>query len=433
MVSPARWVSYKLLCQITLYGAYSDEALNSDIVEQLGIKDRHLTTEIVYGTLRWQALLDYILACASDPPWEKVHPKAKILLRMSLYQMRHLDRIPDHALVNDAVELAKRNLQRGIDSYINGTLRYLSRSRLWREKKNLQKPPLWIQVSLPKWLWKRWVGRYGQKTAKDFALSLNTSPQIAFHLSGLQRSPQDLPFSAIPSELVPGAYIKKSGRTDETKAVPVPIQYQDEASQLIPHLLHPCLGWKIWDVCAAPGGKSVILSQKCGPFGKVIASDLRWERSRLLLKTLKSASCSNSHVLISDARQMPPFRSFFDAVLVDVPCSGLGTLRRNPEIKWHFQPTALTLLRETQRRILNSVAEAVRIGGSLLYSTCSTEPEENEQVVREFLCTHPEFHLEKPAYPPGINLYIGDDRMVRTFPGIHLWDAFFGALMMRRY
>jgi 16S rRNA (cytosine967-C5)-methyltransferase len=435
MISPARKLSYKILARIESGYLFSDDALNSEDADRLEARDRRLTTEIVYGTLRWQALLDYVLEKSSARPWHEVSPRARILLRMSLYQMWQMDRIPDHALVNDSVELAKRQLGKGIDRYLNGILRHLARTRPWKEDSFLSKAPLWVQVSLPQWLWDRWVDRYDARSAKAFALSLNVPPQTAMRFTEGTRRYELPPLGAVPSDLVPDAYIRcndlcgrETGEQDESALV----QFQDEASQLIPHLLGPAgSGWRIWDACAAPGGKSAILTWICGENGYLIASDLRKQRVSRLVETLKRSCALKADVIIADASLPAPFRDCFDAVLADVPCSGLGTLRRNPEIKWRFQPERLTSLQQIQKRILRKVSETVRVGGRLLYSTCSTEPEENEQVIESFLDTHSGFDLIRPVYPRGIENWTCQDRMVRTFPGTRLWDGFFAALLVR--
>jgi 16S rRNA (cytosine967-C5)-methyltransferase len=424
MISPARKVAYRLLRQIESRRLFSDDAINSERMQELQRRDQNLTTEIVYGCLRWQSLLDHILSNASSRSWSEVDPGARILLRMSLYQMWQLDRIPDHALVNDAVEIAKRELGKGIDGYINGILRGLARTRGW-EKNDFQNAPPWIQVSLPKWLWERWDGRFGEKAATEYAISLNEPPRIALRASG---KISETPFIA-PSDLVPDAYIQVNRDCDLPDDLSSTLQRQDEASQLIPHLLGPLEGWSVWDCCAAPGGKSAALSMKCGASGHLTASDFQQKRAHLLIHALKSLPIRNSHILIADASLQPPFSCRFDAVLADVPCSGLGTLRRNPEIKWTFNSEEFARLNLTQRRILDSVSKAVRRGGLLLYSTCSTEPEENECVVESFLKANPEFHIIKPSYPDGIENWTGTDNMVRTFPGSRKWDGFFAVLM----
>lgn len=425
MISPARKLAYKFLSQIESRTIFSDDALNSPAMEQLELRDRNLTTEMVYGTLRWQGLLDYILGGVSSRAWEDVDPGARVLLRISVYQMWQMDRIPDHALVNDAVELAKKELGKGIDKYLNGILRHLARMRPWARRDFFRKTPPWIRASLPQWLWDRWAGRFGETAAMEYALSLNRPPQAAMRLS--PEAAGTLPFEAVPSTLVPDAAIRISAPAEKDRN----LHYQDEASQLIPHLFGPLSGCRVWDACAAPGGKTAILCGLCGESGRVIASDVGRDRISRLQALSANLGRLNPELLVADVSQPSPFLRFFDAILADVPCSGLGTLRRNPEIKWHFKPESFAALQKTQKEILDSVSESVRIGGRLLYSTCSTEPEENEQVIEWFLRNHPGFILEKPPSPPGIERWTGDDKLVRTFPGTHLWDGFFGALIIR--
>jgi 16S rRNA (cytosine967-C5)-methyltransferase len=435
MISPSRKLCYRILQQIYTKGVFSDDALNSSEMERLGIRDRHLTTEIVYGTLRWQGLLDYVLAKSTSRSWREVTQGAKTLLRMSLYQMWRMDRIPHHALVNDAVELAKRKLGKGSDRFLNGVLRNLTRTTPWKKDEFLENAPRWIQASLPQWLWERWIARYGEHDTREYALALNMPPQTALRLAENSGQIESLPFDVVPSGIVPDAYLQttSSHKNRSLKKNHARYRFQDEASQLIPYLLGVSnAGSKIWDACAAPGGKAAILSGLCGDAGRVTASDLHMGRISHLRASLRNAGVFNADVLIADAAQSAPFRCSFDAVLADVPCSGLGTLRRNPEIKWNFSPAKLISLQQMQKTILHSVSTAVRVGGRLLYSTCSTEPEENEEVVRDFLYHHPEFRLELPTYPPGIDSWADRDQMIRTFPSTRLWDGFFAALLVRR-
>jgi 16S rRNA (cytosine967-C5)-methyltransferase len=435
MISPARKVCFSLLSKIDARKAFSDDALNSESIRRLEVRDRHLTTEIVYGTLRWQALLDYVCAAASSRPWPDVEAGARILLRMSLYQMWRMDRVPVYAIVNDAVGLAKREFGNGVGGFVNGVLRRLARSHPWKNEKFPASAPEWIQVSLPEWLWNRWVSRFGRDAAKRFALSLNEAPRAAFRVSALRAGLEtEIPAEATPSEIVPGAFLRTAHRDAAEPEGPTSpgLQFQDEASQLIPHLLRPLPGWRVWDTCAAPGGKAAILGQACGNSGRVIASDIRFERIARMIRLLNGSGLSNVDPVVADAGRPAPFHHPFDAVIADVPCSGLGTLRRNPEIKWNFSPEKLPLLHKNQASILLNAAAAVRVGGRLLYSTCSTEPEENEDVVATFLKVHPDFSLERPEYPEGIAKWVGLDSMVRTFPADCLWDGFFAALMVRK-
>jgi 16S rRNA (cytosine967-C5)-methyltransferase len=276
---------------------------------------------------------------------------------------------------------------------------------------------------LPEWLWRRWADRFGESAAFAYASSLNKHPQSAFHvLDGEAVKPE---IECIPSDLVPGALIRVSAPENN----PAGLHYQDEGSQLIPYLLGASEGWKVWDSCAAPGGKTAILKKICGTSGSVIASDLKCERIVRLRELMRDPL-----LLAADAGKPSPFRASFDGALVDVPCSGLGTLRRNPEIKWRFNPNDFFHLQQAQKRILEAVSEAVKVGGNLLYSTCSTEPEENEQVVDDFLKKKPGFRKATPASPcgpRGIDKWIRSDGYVCTFPSERLWDGFFAALLVR--
>jgi 16S rRNA (cytosine967-C5)-methyltransferase len=427
MIAPARKLAYRILQRIELNRAFSDDALHSRAVDSLEIRDRNLVTEIVYGTLRWQGTLDYILEKMSSRPWADVVPGARVLLRMGVYQMWRMDRIPDHALIFDAVELAKRELGKGIDRYLNGVLRNLARNRAWEEIGFLAEAPVWHRVSLPSWLWDRWEARFGAGTAMEFALSLNQRPQQAFRISA--GCGAELPVGAAYSDLVPFAAVRALSSTVEDGG---PENQQDEASQLIPYLMDPQPTWRIWDACAAPGGKTAVLRNICMGAGRVVASDLRRDRVLRVAQLLGDTATRGADLLVADASRPAPFRCPFDAVLADAPCSGLGTLRRNPEIKWRFKPGTLKSLQQEQTRILSAVSASVRAGGRLLYSTCSTEPEENEQVVESFLKAHPDFVLRAPEFPPGIQKWVGTDQMVRTFPSTRLWDGFFAALMERR-
>ena len=434
MISHARNIAFRLIERIESRSLNSDAAVNDPEMERLDARDRRLAVEIIYGMLRRRATLDWLLTGCSSRPWRKIEPKAKIILRMSLYQLWALDRVPDHALVNDAVELAKRELGAGVSRYVNGILRGLARLRPWNEKNWLDKAPEYAQVSLPPWLWTRWRKRFGFAAAKEYALSLLSPPRAAFRLAaGTGNLEPEIPASdSRPlehSDIVPGAFFA----ADEIRGnvLPPEAYFQDEASQLIPWIsgsLNP--GIKIWDACAAPGGKSAIFTAMPCEGMFLVSSDINFRRTEHLRSVLRETSPAPL-VLTADARVAPPFRSTFDLVCADVPCSGLGTLRRNPEIKWRIRPENFAGLCESQLKILANISKAVRPGGRLLYSTCSTEPEENERIIKDFLGTHPDFHLQTPEYPAGIEKWTCDDLMVRTFPGRRLWDGFFAALLVR--
>jgi 16S rRNA (cytosine967-C5)-methyltransferase len=427
LIAPARRLAHSLLCRIDSEGLFSDAALNSAAVAQLEPRDRHLVTELVMGTLRWQGKLDHVLARQSSRPWNEVEPRVRCLLRMSLHQMWNMDRIPDHAIVNDAVEIAKHQAGRGAEKFVNAILRRLGREQPWEAVEKTGSFPPWARASLPRWLWERWSERFGESRAEEYALSLNVPPRTVFRIgAGADSLPSDAEFEA--SELVPGAFWSKTAGREPEGIRECPVRIQDEGSQLIPQLLGPVPGLRIWDACAAPGGKSAILLENAATF--VVSSDLSRQRAGRMSRAL--AGKSGTATLILDAAATPPFRCRFDAVLADVPCSGLGTLRRNPEIKWHLKPEQLSSFSAAQEQILAAVSRAVRAGGRLLYSTCSTEPEENEDVVMGFLSRQRDFTLEKPVHPREVEAFLDGSGFLRTFPGTRLWDGFFAALLLRR-
>ena len=426
MISPARIIAFSLIERIEERRLNSDDAVNDPEMERLDPRDRHLAAEIIYGVLRLRAALDWMLAERSSRAWKEIAPKAKIILRMSLYQLWKLDRIPDHALVNDAVEMTKRELGTGVSRYINGILRGFTRQR--PQDGMFDKAPEYAQVSLPPWLWARWRKRFGRRIAKEYALSLLSHPRAAFRIGCGASCPSIN--TLIQSNIVPGAFFAGGGECGE--GLPAQAYFQDEASQLIPWLAGPLKPRvSVWDACGAPGGKSAVFaSMPCeGMF--LVSSDGNPKRVEHLRNVLRESGAP-ALVLAADARFSPPFRFMFDLVCADVPCSGLGTLRRNPEIKWRIRPEDFKGLAETQSRILAGVSTHVRPGGLLLYSTCSTEPEENERVIENFLETHTDFRLQAPESPVGIERWTGSDMMARTFPSRRLWDGFFAALLARK-
>ena len=431
MIAEARRASFEFLCKIELKGIFSDDVLNSKEMAQLEEHDRRLSAEIVYGTLRWRALLDFELGRLCSRSYADADARAKTLLRMSAYQLKFMDRVPDHAVVFDAVELAKMHVKGRSDAFVNGVLRRLIREGA-RKKRDVQKTvPQWIQVSLPEWLWQRWSTRFGEERARQYALSLNQpSRSVLWFPAGADPS-NPMFDNRVASDVIPGAFRWTSGKMGQCRASIGGCHIQDEASLLIPMLPGDVSGDVIWDVCAAPGGKAAVLCQRGGAKSFVAASDQSWNRLKLLQRTLKNGGYKNYAVVQVDASQPVPFKASFDVVMADVPCSCLGTLRRNPEIKWRFSPENLPKLQRRQLRILESAAMAVKVGGKLLYSTCSTEPEENEDVVKAFLKTHQNFRTIAPNYPPGIESWLGTDGYLRTYPANRLWDGFFAALMTR--
>ena len=426
MIAPAREAAFKTLTAVTLHRRNSDDVLHSTAVSALSERDRNLVTELLYGSLRWQLLLDHFISSAVRRKMGEVDPRLIVLLRMSVYQLWRMERIPAHAAVNDAVELAKGTAGTGASRFVNAVLRSLARLRPWEDADDVARLPAWVPLSVPKWLWERWRERFGEETARRFCASLNSAPRSAIRVP-----PPDPPppgFSA--SEIVPGAWVADGPGSSDPPRTPGRFRTQDEASQLVACLPPVTPESRVWDACAAPGGKTAVLTERVGGASRVVASDRSLPRARRLTRTLRAWGFE-ANVAVADARLGPPFKGGFDCVLADVPCSGLGTLRRNPEIRWRLDPRRLAELSALQRSILSAVSAAVRAGGYLLYSTCSTEPEEDELVVDSFLETHRDFRLLEPSQPAGVRDWLDSRGFVRTYPSSRPWDGFFAALMVR--
>jgi 16S rRNA (cytosine967-C5)-methyltransferase len=426
VVAPARKAAFDLLCAVTLHGAHSDEVLHSDQVSNLEERDRRLVTELLLGSLRWQLALDHYLAGATSRPLTEVDPPVRVALRLGAYQLWKMNRIPSHAAVHDTVDLAKASAGAGAARFVNAVLRSLARTSPWTEPSHERPLAPNVLLSFPEWLWQRWRDRFGEREAREYCIALNQVPRCTFRHPAARQPPE----GCESSDIVPGAYVVARGPTPALTGSLGPVRIQDEASQLVAFLPPFRPGWHVWDACAAPGGKTCIVAEKLGDSGFVIASDRSRFRAGLLLRTLRERGIA-ANVVVADAGKSSPFRRRFDCVLVDIPCSGLGTLRRNPEIRWRFDPARLRDLQQTQRSIIEYAGRSVRVGGYLLYSTCSTEPEENEEVVQDFLKKNDEFRMVRPASPPGVERWLDPSGFLRTFPSSRLWDGFFAALMVR--
>ena len=389
-------------------------------------RDRALLLEIVTGTLRMQAALDYQLSKRVKRSIAKLDAVVLRVLRMSAFQLIYLSRQPAAAVINDAVELTRRSGKSSAAGLTNAVLRSLSRDReslTWPGREHLGEY-LSIVHSHPRWLVDRWLQRYGAESTETW-LAFNNQPAamclaVNRHLTDRAALAKELAAAGVMTE--PTARAAHGlrvieGRPLSTKAFAEGrFVVQDEASQLIGELVVPGAGGTVLDLCASPGGKTLALSAAVGG-GTVIATDVRPQRVRLLAGTLARCKVPNVRVVHVPADGPLPFvRDSFELVLIDAPCSGLGTVRRDPDIRWRRTPDDLPAFAAAQRELLSRAAGLVAPGGRLLYSTCSSEPEENEEVVAAFLSTHADFSIE---------------RSHQTWPFRDGLEAFFGAVLRR--
>jgi 16S rRNA (cytosine967-C5)-methyltransferase len=443
----ARAVALDVLCRVERDGAWADRLLDARLRDPgLDPRDRALATELTYGTLRWQRLIDFHVASASHRPVGTQDPWVRALLRLGTYQLGWLDRVPAWAAVHEAVELAKGRRPRGAAHFVNGVLRSLAaRPRPWPEP--VAGPGddpldvLALRTSQPTWLVRRWARRLGLEEAEALARAMNERPPLVLRVNTLRASIADVVAALeaagarVGSPRYAAEALVLADAGDPARLPPIEdgrATVQDEAAILVGHALGPEAGETVADVCAAPGTKTTHLAQLMGNRGRILAVDphpgrlgLLEEACRRLGATIVEARSGGAATL---ARDVGPV---CDRVLVDAPCSNLGVLRRNPDGKWRRQLSDLSLLAATQGTILDEAAGLVCPGGVLVYATCSLEPEENEAVIEAFRARRPDFAPD--ALPAAVPAACRDapDRL-RMTPARHGSDGFTAHRLRRR-
>lgn len=431
-------------------GGYADLSLDAALshAREIDPRDRGLATELVYGTLRRRGRLDFALSRFCSKPLPKLETKVLWLLRLGAYQILELDRIPDRAAVHAAVEQARREGLERATGFINGVLRSLGREKdrlPWPDPATDPRGALEHGFSLPPWIAGRWLRELGAPEALALGAAMAGPAPFTLRANTLKIAPEQFlgrlreeGHEAVPTPFAPEGIVL-AGRGEG--ALPGDregwYQVQDEASMLIAHLLAPRPGEKILDACAAPGGKTTHVAALAGNRAGILALDLHPRRAALVTEGARRLGCAGIETRPWDLSLPPDFLppGTFDRVLVDAPCSGLGVLRRNPEIRWRRQPQDLPQLAALQRAILANVAPLVRPGGVLLYSVCTFTPEETEAVAESFLAAHPDFAREdlRAAAPPHWGELFDEKGTLRTFPHRHGgMDAFYAVRFRRR-
>lgn len=403
-VSPARRAAFEILRRVA-DGAFSSVLLAA---EEPGLKpaDRALCHELVLGVLRWQLYLDKIVEHFAKRSIESLDLPVRIALRMGLYQLRFLSRIPAAAAVNESVTLVRSAKLSSAAAFVNAVLRRAIREADYDPAAETQDPleKIAIATSHPVWSIERWANSFGLAEAEAFARANNDIPPTAFRVIHMRASQEDVlsqltdaGASIEPSTIAENAF-RVSGASARLRELSAAgkIYLQDEASQLVPQLLNLQPGERALDLCAAPGGKTTLLADLVNDNAFIVAADRYATRLNTVTTTTALHQLHSINPLLLDAGQQLPFApASFDRVLVDAPCSGTGTLRRNPEIRWRLTNDDIQTFATAQQQFLLNAARVVKPGGRLVYSTCSVEREENEQVVEHFLQTKPDFHVLK--------------------------------------
>jgi 16S rRNA (cytosine967-C5)-methyltransferase len=389
-ISQSRKAAFQVLMAVERGHSHSDDLLRAKAINALSAPDRNLATALVLGVLRWQIQLDHQLQVLLKRPHAKLDPEVLIALRLGAFQLLHLDRIPARAAIDESVELAKQAGHKFASGMVNAVLRKLAAAPYFNFTEDTAANLAMAQAH-PAWMVERWVEHFGLETARDLCRHGQKQPALTIRVESAAVE-EELATAGVglePGELLTAARTVTAGDVTSTAAFREGrVRLQDEGSQLVAEIAGK--GASILDCCAAPGGKTLILAER-NPVARIVACEASGERLEHLRARLAGVS-GRVECRLADVTALGE-DSVFDVVLADVPCSGTGTLGRNPEIRHRLRPEDLIRQSEHQRAILLAALRAVRPGGRVVYSTCSLEPEENEQVVATVLADNPAARL----------------------------------------
>jgi 16S rRNA (cytosine967-C5)-methyltransferase len=438
----AREVAHGVLVRVETTAAFADVLLADRLAATpLAPEDRALATRLVYGTLAWQGRLDHHLAPLLRTPLASLDPGVRAALRLGLFQLLLLDRVPAYAAVDASVSLA-RSAARGAAGLVNAVLRRAVRIGV----RNLPLPDpavdpierLAVEWSHPRWLVERWHAEVGDDLPALLAADNGMAPtavranRLRTTRDALRAELAAAGVDTAPARWAPDGLLVARGAA-RLRALPAwregRFAFQAEASQLVVPLLGVEPGARVLDACAAPGGKTMHAAEQVGDEGRVVALDPRAAAIARLRIEAGRLGARRVLALAGDARRPPLLAAGFDAVLVDAPCTGLGTLRRHPELRWRRRPGDVERLAHLQQAILDGVAPLVRPGGVLVYAVCTLTREENEDAVARFRARHPRFVPERAPIPPELAT---PDGFLRTWPHRHGLDGFFAARLRAR-
>ena len=419
--------------------AYLNLALPA-VVDHLPEDERALAVYLAGGTIQRLNTIDWALNLYSSRPIDSMTPWVRNLLRLSAYQLLYMERIPAYAAVNEAVKLARRYGHRGVAGLANALLRRLSAETgdlPWPERDKAAEKYLALKYSIPEWLVVRMLKRYSLEETESWAQASNLKPPVSIRPNRLENSPEELQdklaaagIETIPSATVPGMLIYPGGSdpagTEFFRSGLYTIQ--GESSALVAPLLDPNPEDTVIDLCSAPGGKTTHLAELMDDRGQIFAVEMQKSRLQLIEKAVARLNLQSVQPILADGRKVDRDKvPVPTAILVDAPCSGLGVIRRLPEIKWRRKEADLQELQTLQLELLDAAAYILLPGGKLLYSVCTTEPEETSHVIEEFSRRHPDFELENlhPLIPGSLQAKLETGPAITTWPHRHKLDGFF--------
>ncbi|MEW8955292.1 16S rRNA (cytosine(967)-C(5))-methyltransferase RsmB [Clostridium sp.] len=435
----AREVIVKVLDEVFSNNAYSNIVLNSELNKsKLNDKDRGLATEVVYGTIKYKYSIDSILKNFIQKDFSTIQSKVLNILRSSIYQMHYLDKVPDYAVVNEAVDMGKKESE-GAGKFVNGVLRSYIRS----DKEELLREfngDIGFLYSYPRWMVNLFTKQYGEYIAKSILKGLNETPYMTVRVNELKGTFDDA-FEALEEKgyeveegyICPEAIIIKRGKgIEENQAFKEGlITVQDESAMLVAPLMEVKEDEIAMDLCSAPGGKATHMAELMNNKGTVIAQDIHEHKLKLIDENVTRLNLTNIKTVLGDSTKLnTDFINYGDKVLIDVPCSGLGIIRKKPEIKWTKNPRDLREVVKVQRDIMDNAAQYVKSGGILLYSTCTLNKEENENNIDWFLNKHKDFKIEKIYLGDAENIIYSDAGYITVLPNKYM-DGFFIAKLRK--
>ncbi|HEY6298265.1 MAG TPA: 16S rRNA (cytosine(967)-C(5))-methyltransferase RsmB [Candidatus Binatus sp.] len=439
----SRIAAADILFRVDRESAYADVLLGAHLPD-FAPADRRLITRLVLGTIAWQGRLDYELKQLTRRELIAIQPVALEILRMGLFQLRFLDRIPQHAVVDTAVSIAKRNVQaRRAAGFVNAVMRRATRETApMPPRERNEKSFLAIAYSHPRWLVERFVDWFGLANAERLMTANNNAAPNVLRLNLARGARAEIieKLSADGFEIgadgrAPETIVLKSAPRFESRAYRDGLFHaQSETSQIVARMLAPRAGATVVDCAAAPGGKATHLAEMIGEHGRVIAMDLNFnglKNARDLARRLRHRNIEFVCADLTAAAPLAPLS--VDYVLLDAPCTGLGTLREHPEIKWRMKPTDPARMAAIQSRMLEHAATLVRSGGAIVYSVCSIAPDEGECVVDGFLARHDDFEIDRAVAGRDEFRGVIDARgFIKTRPDVGGLDGFFAARLIRR-
>lgn len=423
-----RKIAHDILTKISREKSYSNIELDKHL-KGLDSRSRGFITNLVYGTISNRIRIDYIISAYSSVPINKISPDVLEILRMGIYQILYTDKIPLYAIVNESVELCRLKSVKG---FINGMLRNIARN-----SKPVNYPKDFAQFlsvfySCPKWICDMWIKTYGKKAAEDLIKSTNDAPKLCARVNTLKISVEDFckKYDAVKDEFTDcGVIFENSVSISDDEGHKNGLFYiQDTASQLPCEVLSPNENDVVFDMCAAPGGKTTYLAQMMKNKGSIYAFDIHPHKIKLIENTATRLGVTNVSVQVKDSSVLDEsLIGKADKILLDAPCSGLGIIRRKPEIKFDKTPEDITAIVSLQETMLETASKYLKCGGRLVYSTCTINEEENQNQIKNFLQSHKNFSLQS-IYTNNVK---SDSGLIQLLPSVHGCDGFFVANLVK--